>query len=81
MKNIRIGNYVRVTKRTAKRLFSEGKEIMLSPCNLNPASAWHPGVDIDNKTDEDFDKTVNSFEYYNCLNRETGMYTAFYVKE
>ena len=27
----------------------------------------------------DFNNLVNSFEYYNCINSETGKYSAFYI--
>ena len=29
----------------------------------------------------DFDKMVNNFTYYNCVNSETGRYPAFYVED
>lgn len=71
----------RVNKTAARHLFNNGKTIRLCACRINPTNIYglyfDTAKDID---DDDFDKLVNSFEYYNC-NSETGYYTAFYVHE
>lgn len=78
-------NYKRVNKTTARKLFNEGHTIGFIPCNANPHSAWTPVVfrdkhDPDCGNDLNFDKFVNSFEYYNCQYNELGKYTNFYVE-
>ena len=84
--------YRQITKRTAKKLYLQGFPVVLCPCNLRPFTMWHCEHVIKKAdraqfvTDEigaanDFDNLVNSFEWYNCQNSETGKYTAFYVGE
>lgn len=81
--------YRRVDKRQARKIYDNGKEVVFCPCNLRPFGFWNPSVKIlkdfeDNvilngKPSNDFDKVVNSFEYYNCINSETGRFTSFYI--
>lgn len=57
---------------------------------MRPFTPWHSEHRINRKdraqfvVDEigvvnDFNNLVNSFEYYNCINSETGKYSAFYI--
>lgn len=83
--------YKRIDKRQAKKLYDAGKTIILCACNLRPFGFWRPEIPI-NKTDYlkhgytapasdyDFRHRVNSFEFYNCTNTETGKYCAFYTE-
>ena len=79
--NFNDGNYKRVTKRTANKLFNTGTTIYLLPCKASMYSIWFSPYpfNINACEDMDFTKIVNSFEYYNC-NNELGKYTSFYVK-
>lgn len=50
---------------------------------MRPFTPWHLEIDV-NKNFEgykgvSFEKAVNAFEIYNCINSETGRYTAFYL--
>lgn len=80
MRNITTEHYVRISKKTARRLYKVGftKHLYLCPVNLNPESPWGllywPG---NNETP--FDTLVHQYEAYNCTGSETGRYTAFYV--
>lgn len=69
-------NYTRVTKRTARRLHNEGREIVVVACNMWPFSMWRYEAYVE--ASEDFDKFVDSYAYWNC-NGETGRYPAYYV--
>lgn len=66
--------YKRVNKTTARRAFNEGCVVVLCPSNLRPFSPWHneAGVIKDRCEGADFEKVVNAFSYYNCINNETG---------
>ncbi len=71
-----------IQKRTAKKLFEKGETIYLQSCNYRPFGVWSQAVDINKERaeNETFEDIVNSFEYYNCSNNETGLYTTFYKK-
>ena len=81
--NDRTTNWVQVQKRTAKKLFEAGEELVFCPCNMYPFGTWYPGVVIDtnryNSEGISFESCVASFEYYNC-GAEQGRYTTFYKK-
>lgn len=92
MKRYKIGQYTRISKRAAKRLYLDGKTIYLCAVNMNPLSPWVTPFDLNKSRREqfvidetglanDFDNYINSFEYYNCTCNETGRYTAFYIME
>jgi hypothetical protein len=77
---IKINNtqLIRVHKTTAKKMFNNGEKLVICPNNLRPGFPWFPDATIDNKEETDFDKHINSFSYYNCINKETGYYIAYY---
>lgn len=81
MKNYHIGNYVRISKRTARKLFDAGKIVFFCPVNLRPDSSWNLSARVGGNEYRNFDLCVNAFEYYNCYNNLTGRYTAFYIVE
>lgn len=75
--------FERITKKDARRAYANGLSIVIIPCNLRPFTAWHHEMII-NRADEiganhDFTHYINLFEYYNCIDSETGKYTAFYI--
>ena len=71
-----INGYNRISKTAARKLYLEGKPIVLSPVNY-----WNPYEITPDAKDpsRSFDKDVNAFEFYNC-NSLTGKYSAFYCK-
>ena len=71
------GNMRRISKTNARRLHRDGVPVFICPVNFRPDNMFAPAVHM--STDDDFDKIVNRFEYYNCTNRETGRYASFYV--
>lgn len=82
--------YKRITKTTAKKAYIDNKSIVLCPCNLRPGWPYNPQIEVNytrrDETEQDtpaniyFDKVLMYFENYNCINTETGKYTAFYIE-
>lgn len=70
--------FQQVNKTKAERLFNEGTEIFLLPCNANPNSVWISLCPV-KKDDESFNSVVNGYKYYNC-NRELGLYVVYFIK-
>lgn len=90
MKKYTIGNYERISKRAARKMFLGGETVYLCAVNMRPDSMYQPAFGINRKDKEQFvvdeigvdnyfKNTVNSFEYYNC-DSERGRYTAFYKR-
>lgn len=73
--------FERVDKKTARRAYNNGLRVLFCPCNLRPGAPWFPECEIDKEISENatFETVLNSFEFYNLRNRETGYYTAFYI--
>ena len=81
----------RITKKQARAAYNNGLTVLFCPVNMRPFGIWGGGVEINIKHDTDigildkwtkensFDRTLNSFECYNCTDNETGRYTAFYI--
>lgn len=73
----------RITKKQARAAYNNGLTVLFCPVNMRPFTPWHLEIDV-NKNFEgyngvSFEKAVNAFENYNCINNETGRYTAFYI--
>ena len=82
--------FERISKDRARAAYINGLSVILCPVNLRPGEPYHPETVINRKNREqftadeigvknDFNNCVGSFEFYNCLNTETGKYTAFYI--
>ena len=70
----------RVSRRTARRLFEEGKAIYVYTCLANPHSPWNqPSIWTKGANALSFTAHDNAFSYYNC-NNEMGRYPAYYVE-
>ena len=83
--------FERVSKAAAKKAFINGITIAFCPCNLRPGTMWHSEYIFNRETcseyiadetgaDNYFNNLLNSFEFYNCTNTETGKYTAFFIE-
>ena len=75
-----ISGYERVDKRRARRLYNEGIELYMVPCNCSVHSMFTIRMGEYWDRDYPFDIVVNEFEWYNC-NAETGKYTMFFIKD
>lgn len=83
-------NYKKVTKAQVRAMFrkSLNQTVLFFPSNCGPANTtWVKGMPY-NPTeynvsygglDEHFNKTINSFSYYNC-NSELGKRVHFYIE-
>jgi len=72
--------FKRITKKTAKACFRTGFDVVFCPVNLRPFTMYHfESVINAARVNDGFENVVNAFEYYNCINSETGKYTAFYI--
>lgn len=82
--------FKRIDKKQARRAYINGLTVLLSPCNLHPFGVWNTATPANRRTREqytadeigvknDFNNLVNSFEFYNCRDTQTGKYTAFYI--
>lgn len=84
MKQYNFKGLKRVTKTTAKKLYNAGLDVLFIPCNLSPVSPWGLGIwqniNLLGQYDS-FEKLCNYYEFYNCMDAETGKYIAFYIKE
>ena len=72
----------RITKKQARKAYNNGLSVLFCPVNMRPFTPWHVETVINNRAEGcnvSFDKAVNAFENYNCINNETGFYTAFYI--
>ena len=72
--------YIRINKRQARKVYDAGKLILVNLYNMNPNGFWGRPMHIYKERGNDFDKFVNTFEYYNCAYSETGRYAAFYAE-
>lgn len=73
--------YVRIDKRKARRMISEGELVLVNPCRVHPFAAWHSAITLtDYPSSDDFDKVIDRYEYYNC-NNEVGRYCSYYIEE
>lgn len=61
MIKIETKNYTRIQRRTAKRLFGEGRLIAITPHGYNPEGMFTSAI---HEADGDFDTVVNAAEYY-----------------
>lgn len=69
---------IKITKGMARKLYNEGKEIMVIPNRVrvdSPLAGW-----LTKANDVDFEKLCNAVFYYNC-SPETGMNLVYYAKE
>lgn len=91
MNQIKIGDWTRVSKQKARKLYDEGVTIRLCPVKCDPTNEYYPmrfDICINDEWDvepfeweKQFDNRVNGYEFYNCQYNELGRYTAYYVRE
>jgi hypothetical protein len=80
--------YRQISKTLARKAYNFGGAIALVPCNLYALSSM-VGFYVMSQSDicgevtqedreKEFNARVANFEYYNCVNRETGTYANFF---
>lgn len=80
--------YMKVTKPIARKMYRAGYEVLLLPCKVSESAldknvktfVQPVTIKVEESLDKinQFDRSVNSFEYYNC-NSELGYYSHYYV--
>ena len=69
MKQMEIGDFTRISKREARKLYQKREEFYATGSNLRPGSPWFPEVLIGSphnyQNQYTFDDVMASFEYYN----------------
>ena len=79
MNRIETGNFKRIDKRQARKIYENNGEIYACACKVNPDNAW--GLLLGPLTTwYPFDEVVKNATYYNC-NSELGKYLAFYIRK
>lgn len=76
-------NYIKLQKRTARKLFNLGFKITVCPCKYNVNSEhWCCKDTFEKKQYKHltFDRIIDSFTYYVC-NRYVGLYCSYYVNK
>lgn len=81
MKHYSFNGLTRISKQAARKLYNAGEAVHFCPCNLRPGYPYYPNIRMDNSDNSSFEKAVYAFEFYNCINSETGKYTAFYQED
>jgi hypothetical protein len=75
--------FQRIDKKAARRAYNNGLTVLFCPVNMRPFTPWHLEIDVSKNfeayKDVTFENAVNAFENYNCIDNETGRYTAFYI--
>ena len=85
MRQIETRHWRRITKAKAKNMYMMGYgPLLIVPCKVDPENRWGIGVPIDNQcepsTEEEWEKFLNEFCWYNCQYNELGKYPAFYER-
>lgn len=82
MNRYEVNGYTRISKATARKIYNGGGAVWFCPVNLRPGSMWHPEWRIVNNPADPvtFEKHVDRFTFYTCIDAETGRYIVFYVK-
>lgn len=75
--------WVRVSKPVAHKAYDSGQSVAITARNLHPFNYWGTtSIYAGGKYGcTPFENVVNAFEYYNCINSETGKYAAFYIRQ
>lgn len=70
----------RIPKVEARKLFNAGKTVYLLPSKVGTDSMWVKPHGVNNRDEQDFEKVINAYRYYNC-NIELGRGLHYYVEE
>ena len=75
------GKIVRVTKTRARNLFNAGKNFLVICANCHPIGPEQPALVEPVRFKQegwDFDRYVKNYEYYNCVDTQTGRRAGYY---
>ncbi len=85
MRQIVTKNWKRISKAKAKKMFMMGDgQLLILPCKIDPENNWgighYPPQDRFQRTEEDWEKYMNEYYWYNFQYNEWGKYPAFYER-
>lgn len=67
----------KITKAQAMKKMAKGEDVYMLPSKAVPGSIWIAPMLMSHE--EEFDKQVNAYAYYNC-NREVGMKVTYWAE-
>ncbi len=72
---------IRINKVQARKQYNAGGTVYVLPCKVRFDNMWIAPFQMNREhlQDEDFDKVINAYEFYNCMS-ETGRRSAFYIE-
>lgn len=75
---------IQLNKTKARKYYNDGKTIVLLPSNYNidECTVCCYGTFVTKNElnfGDSFDKIVKAFEYYRCINSQTGRYTHYFL--
>ena len=79
MRSERNGTYRRVRKDVARKIYNNGGSVYMLPENIRLDNAWISPMEMSGSIP--FSDYVNAYEFYNCLNSETGKKAKFFVAD
>ena len=84
MRQIKTAKWQRISKAKAKKAFlnGDGNQILVVPCNISPDNVWGIGayLVLEDESEEELEKFLYKFCWYNCQHAEWGKYPAFYER-
>lgn len=74
-------HWARVSKRKARRYYELNKPVILCPVNLQPFGQWGFGLHLNRLeyVNRPFDYYCQQATWFNCTDRQTGLYLSYYV--
>ena len=79
-------SYEKINKRKARKLYNRGHVIFLLPCRVSQVALHGGNMFVQpfsislTKVYRDFDRLVNEYEYYNCIDTTIGKHASFYIE-
>lgn len=71
--------FMRISKAAARKEFEKGSEVYLLPCKVRLDNMW---IKPHLMTKEvKFDSFMATYSYYNCQDKDLGLYPAFFKKK
>ena len=74
-----VGEFRRIQKRIARRMYEDGETIYLCPYKMRPGKPWNIEVGVNAEEHGQFDRVIEDFEYNNC-GYLGGVYPAYYIR-
>ena len=82
MVKIETANWRRISKAKARQAYLRGDTVLVVPCKVSPENVWGIGtyIVLEDDSEEEWEKFLNEFCWFNCQSNELGKYPAFYER-